>query len=77
MKGGGRRRLASTLTETVFQTECSIRMEESLSPTQRDQVLGLYVEGLLTELRRMVEESADWTGLDLVVSTAMPTLVKG
>ena len=33
-------------------------MEESLSPAQRDQVLGLYAETLLTEFRSMVEKTA-------------------
>ena len=34
-------------------------MEESLSPAQRDQVLGLYAETLLTEFRSMVEKTAE------------------
>ena len=33
----------------MFQTTGSSSMEESLSPAQRDQVLGLYAETLLTE----------------------------
>ena len=37
----------------------SIGMEESLSPAQRNEVLGLYAETLLMEYHRMVEELED------------------
>lgn len=43
-------------TRAVFQTAGCIKMEESLSPAQRNEMFGLYTETLLVEFRMMVEE---------------------